>query len=390
MKRSRFMHTFLLVICMCVLFSPLCTVYAAETVDHETDNNNTVDVADTMQLNIPIEGHLSDNSDVDWFKVETEKSGKLVFHFQHEADGVYSYCWYTDVQDSNGQSLNSGSLSGQEDTTFSVKATQAGTYYVMISAVHGGNPLMNGFSDAVYRITATEQCMEHPSTTDWVEIIPATCQQEGQRVQYCTVCNAVINEETMSITGHSYGGEIIIEEAAYFVSGKKEKVCTICGDSYSYKYITLATSLTTPVVFFGIILIIIIVKIIKKKREARRQKEREQRRLERQEQRRREREEERRKLAQNTSPSGSTATDYHSSHSSSSYNYEPVDYTPTYDDDPPYSGETVNYGGESYPVYTSDAEGYATDPYTYDSAGYKVSVDPDDILPPFDWADAGD
>lgn len=55
----------------------------------------------------------------------------------------------------------------------------------------------------------------------------------------------------------------------------------------------------------------------------------------------------------------------------------------------PHCGEII-HNGETHKVYNTDAEGYSTAPYIEDSEGYKTTVDPESVTPPFNWTDAAD
>lgn len=64
----------------------------------------------------------------------------------------------------------------------------------------------------------------------WVTSIRATCSQDGESVQFCGDCGAVIGKKTLPATGHD-GGEWIVDiEATSVQEGTKILCCTKCGD----------------------------------------------------------------------------------------------------------------------------------------------------------------
>ena len=64
----------------------------------------------------------------------------------------------------------------------------------------------------------------------WVTSIKATCTQNGESVQFCGDCGAVIGKKTLPATGHDSGVWIVDIEATSVQDGTKVLCCTKCGD----------------------------------------------------------------------------------------------------------------------------------------------------------------
>ena len=378
MKNFTIPRIILMFLCIVALLIPMGIAYAEENINHESDDNNSIENADTLEIGVMTVGRLTDRKDVDCFKIETTSTGDIQVNFTHEADGIYAYYWYMEVLDSDNKSLLSGTLSGKNPTDFVISAVKPGIYYFKISAISGGNPLTNGFTEDPYMITVTTKCLSHPALTDWVVTKECSCSQSGERTQFCVSCNTAVVVEPLSQLEHSYTEWAIIEEAALFESGTRQKVCKSCGEVVKESFLSDATYYV--IIGAGVLLILII--IIRKTRNSRRSSR------------------------YYSSGSSSSSRSYQSSEGPSSSrssdfsgsSYPSGDYSGAYgsnsydssSQDDWYSRPAdgvINYGGESHNVYTSDAEGYASAPYIEDAEGYKTYVDPGSVEPPFNWCD---
>lgn len=361
----------------CVLFGTLytpMTVHAEENINHESDDNNTVSKADTLEQGIITVGRLDTKKDVDCFRIEVDYTCDILFHFTHEADGVYAYYWYAEITDQKGNVLNKGNLSGKEPSDFSAQAVQPGVYYLKISPASGGNPMLVGYTNAAYRITLATKCLTHGALTDWQATKPATCLEDGERAKLCTVCNSAVVVETVKALGHDFTQWNIIEEADFFTKGEREHTCVRCGQLETERF----TAPYVPFVIWGGLGAIIAAVVIKGMIDDREYKKNTS-------------------YTSRTSYSGGSSYSGSSSYSggnsgagNSSGGYH-TDYpTSSGDDDYIYTRPadgTINIDGDIHNVYTSDAEGYSTGPYIEDAEGYKTAVDPADVNPPFNWLD---
>lgn len=62
----------------------------------------------------------------------------------------------------------------------------------------------------------------------WETSVKAGCTTEGLKIQKCTVCNNVINQEKISATGHQLGEWIVTEQPDIFKEGKQIRKCNNC------------------------------------------------------------------------------------------------------------------------------------------------------------------
>lgn len=354
-----------LLLTLCVLlgaaYAPL-TAYAEENINHESDDNNTVSKADTLQQGAVTVGRLDTKKDVDCFRIEVDYTCDILFHFTHEANGVYAYYWYAEITDQKGNILNSGNLSGKEPTDFSAQSVQPGVYYLKITPATGGNPMLVGYTNAAYRITMTTKCLTHGALTDWQVTKPATCLENGERAKLCTVCNSAVVVETVKALGHDFTQWNVIEEADFFTKGEREHTCVRCGELETERF----TAPYVPFVIWGglgTLLAVLIIKGIIDDRE----------------------------YKKNTSYTSQRSYSGGHSGKKDSYDDYDIDYsTRTIDDDYLYTRPadgTITIDGDVHNVYTTDAEGYSTGPYIEDAEGYKTAVDQADVNPPFNWLD---
>ena len=379
MKRSIVLR-WLTVLCLMVLLCPVMIAGAEENVCHESDENNGLENADTLETGVMMVGRLTDRDDFDYFKLETTSTGDIQINFKHEGDGIYAYYWYMNVLDSEQNILKHGTLSGRDPTDLTISTVKPGTYYIVISAISGGNPLTNGFTDAPYMLTVTTKCLSHPGLTDWVVTKEYSCSQDGERTRFCVECNTAVVVEPVQKLAHTYTEWSIIEEAGYFKFGEKQKVCTACGEVVKEEYMT---DLTLATIIGGAALLVIlwiIRKVRRRKRSAGSYSS---------------------YSSGSSRSSGGSSGGSYSGDSYSGGSYSGDSYSgDSYSESGSYGGSSslddyytrpadgvVHIGGESHNVYRSDAEGYSCNPYIEDAEGYKTYVDPATVEPPFNWCD---
>ena len=370
------------VLSVCVLFLTAVfsstVVYAEENTNHEKEKNNSIKKANTLDIGVVTVGKLSSKSDVDYFKIMTTTTGDILFHFAHEADGVYAYYWYAEVLDADKNVLNEGNLSGKDPTDFSVKAVKPGTYYLKISKASGGNPFTIGFTKDPYMITVTTECLTHAELSDWETTLEASCRQAGERCQRCTACKTIVVTESIAKLDHVFTDWSVTKEAEFLQPGERKRTCTLCGEIAEETFLSEISILALIVGGAVLLIVIIAVAVVRNKREKRYYS--------------------RSYSSYSSSSSSSSSGSSPSSSNSSSNSYGGYSYSSdsygsynssSYDDTytpPPYDG-SITIGSETYGVRTYDAEGYSTQPYIEDAEGYKTYVDPADVSPPFNWLD---
>ena len=85
-----------------------------------------------------------------------------------------------------------------------------------------------------------DKCMGHDLVhdcqdyrSDWIEVGEITCGQTGIKQIICTECEAVLEEETITIN-HNYTSEMISEKTCT-TDGVTKYTCSICKDTYTKK-----------------------------------------------------------------------------------------------------------------------------------------------------------
>lgn len=273
MKATKYipLYQICIIIFIALLFVPT-KAFAAESYDVESEDNNMIDISNELRAAVPMSGNLNDRNDIDCFKITSSITGDILFHFDHEGDGVYVYYWYAQVIASDKITvLSEGTLSGREPTDFTVSSVEPGTYYVKISAISGGNPLTNGFTTARYMITATPKCTSHKNLSEWETTINPGCKSNGERIKKCLDCGETVNKETVKSKGHKYSDWTTEKEAEFLSLGVRKRTCTVCKHVESDKFIAFATvkpivmgaaALVAIIIF--VIILIVVIKFIKR------------------------------------------------------------------------------------------------------------------------------
>ena len=72
--------------------------------------------------------------------------------------------------------------------------------------------------------------IEQTPSDEWVVTKEATCDHEGERVQYCKICGDPMNTEVIPQTEHDYGKWETKSGSIWNNPIVKERTCSICGD----------------------------------------------------------------------------------------------------------------------------------------------------------------
>ncbi|MBE6746530.1 MAG: hypothetical protein E7558_03670 [Ruminococcaceae bacterium] len=357
-----------LILVLVTVILPSFSVSAATL--KEKESNNSSKYANELKSGQKIEGHLKSRQDVDVYKIKTSAKGDITFNFTHDADGVYSYYWYAKLTNKDGKVLKEGTLSGKDPTDFALEGVKKGTYYLSISAISGGNPLINGFTTAEYRLKVKFKCANHGELTKWKKTVAPTCTKEGERSKKCSDCGEVVVTEAVEKLGHKYNEWSVVEKAGFFSIGEKKHTCERCGEVGTRMYLDLYTIIVLAAAAL-VVLVIIIVAAVKNRGKSSSSS-----------------------YSYSSSSSSSSGGSYSSSSDSYSGSYSggyssSDSYSSNYDSYSPsvdYGSGYVTSGGIDYTVHTYDAEGYSSAPYIEDAEGYKTFVDPGDIQT-FNWTD---
>jgi hypothetical protein len=87
----------------------------------------------------------------------------------------------------------------------------------------------NDHSNLIYIDTKNYQIqINHTPLTDWIVTASPACEATGTRVKRCSICNTIVETETIPATGHSY--ETIITPGTCITRYESKEVCTVCGN----------------------------------------------------------------------------------------------------------------------------------------------------------------
>ena len=64
--------------------------------------------------------------------------------------------------------------------------------------------------------------------TEWVVVKEATCTEKGEKAEFCVMCDAKLNKETIPATGHTPGEWEVTTPATCTEKGEKVLACTVC------------------------------------------------------------------------------------------------------------------------------------------------------------------
>ena len=142
---KRLLSYFLLTLLCCSLLTTGLTATAAE--------------GDTVLGDEAIVDNLTDAEDVNWYSFTLTEKGMAVISIQslQEHWNGYKYNWHASVYAADKTTLiKEVGVEGYTYTTrLATGMLEAGDYYLRIGAVKSSNPLMAGFTDKNYSVTAT-------------------------------------------------------------------------------------------------------------------------------------------------------------------------------------------------------------------------------------------
>lgn len=122
---------------------------SAETAG-ETDENNTIETAEAIEVNTEVTGNLATEDDVDYYRLDLAENSLLELSFQHKDLNNSGRYWKITIADSDGTTLQEWDNNGSQTV---YKTPQmgfgAGTYYLIVEG--------DGFrySDVNYTMTVT-------------------------------------------------------------------------------------------------------------------------------------------------------------------------------------------------------------------------------------------
>ena len=234
------------------------TVHFTEVTDWETENNSSTANADEITLHQVINGSLTTNNDVDWYKFTLTEQAKVAASFTNVVNESSGAHWNIRIYDSTTtKMLVEYERYGNISTGVSAYADLApGTYYVKIAKD-------SYYSANDYALTLVDA---HDHTGEWEEDVPAGCISGGSEKRVCTICGEI---ETRGIDelGHDYDDGVVSVEPGMFTVGETDFTCQRCGDSYTEEDSSLLWIF--PVICVGVLLfafgVFNYIRMIKKK-----------------------------------------------------------------------------------------------------------------------------
>lgn len=203
------------------------------TESSETEKNGGVSIANELPMYTRMTGKLASQQDIDFYKVTLLSGGNLNFKFTHEAD-QYSNHWYVTIYDLDASTVLKEGYIDKDTDSFGCSDLPAGTYYLKISVISGGNPILNNFSDADYHLIFAPECGEHIETTQYFSEMPV-CEEPVEITTVCNCCGAVVSVETIEELEHSWGEWEIPESGPAESSGEKIRTCILCNETQTDK-----------------------------------------------------------------------------------------------------------------------------------------------------------
>lgn len=209
------------------------TPVAVSDIGRETYRNGSFSGATPAGMYQYVTGNLASRDDLDVYRLTAEASGvSFTFSFEGSTNG-YTYLWDAAVYGADGETqLLSGQIPLKEngETTFGVTGLEPGTgCYLVISRASGGNPFLNGFSDADYHICFLPICGEHGPLTEVLTAAP-TCFQPGELTTVCDTCGTVVSTEALEPLEHIWSEYRLTEENFFSpLWGSYSRTCALCG-----------------------------------------------------------------------------------------------------------------------------------------------------------------
>lgn len=222
--------------------------YVEDSVGDNKDNATSID------LNKEYKSGIDGTGDCDWFCIEpTVTCDYKVVMSQASLTNAKLYV-YTDRDEEllsiGHQYSNAGS---KYDGVVSLSAGKK--YYVKVTTV---------FEQYIgeYSIIVSQCANGHTPSDAWVTTKEPTCTGVGEKTNYCSVCNEVLETKQVDAKGHTLGEWKIKVPATWISLGQKEAMCEICGEVETGKDWSKAWII--PVIILGgVVLIVGVVNYIK-------------------------------------------------------------------------------------------------------------------------------
>lgn len=118
--------------------------------EEEKENNDDINTANDIETNVRYTGRLQEEGDVDYYKIQLEKKGKIVLRFKHaKIDSGYTY-WQVYLLGMDETEKTGMDVTGeQSESVSSAVRVVPGTYYVRVTS--------NSYSDEKYILTVEFQ-----------------------------------------------------------------------------------------------------------------------------------------------------------------------------------------------------------------------------------------
>ena len=199
----------------------------AVTDKKEKEKNNSFNRATEIPVHTRVTGNLSNYDDVDYFKVVLPAAGSIKFVFTDEGNQYMNH-WNATIYDSDKSTvLAKGYI---DKTEFGYGNLEAGTYYLKISVITGGNPIMNAYSDADYHIMFVPACTEHTHVTQYFSKTP-TCGTPVDITTVCDICQSIIAVDNIGEMEHRWDEWEIKNTGTAISMEKRERTCVLCGET---------------------------------------------------------------------------------------------------------------------------------------------------------------
>ena len=190
----------------------------------ETENNNSIELADELSLQQLVYGTLAVDEDEDWYKFTISTTCDIGVAFNHSAPSAASFNgWMYYICDSSGREkfgLGGYDYSGSSQPTGFVKLS-AGTYYIKV--VHSGSG-MN------YSLCVTEP---HEHEGVWETTVEPTCTNHGTQSKVCTICSCILTKKIDPL-GHTFDDKgVRTKKTTLTQNGEILHTCSTCGAQYT-------------------------------------------------------------------------------------------------------------------------------------------------------------
>ena len=105
--------------------------------EEEKENNDDINTANDIETNVRYTGRLQEEGDVDYYKIQLEKKGKIVLRFKHaKIDSGYTY-WQVYLLGMDETEKTGMDVTGeQSESVSSAVRVVPGTYYVRVQVIH--------------------------------------------------------------------------------------------------------------------------------------------------------------------------------------------------------------------------------------------------------------